>query len=63
MTQLLSTVVGGPFAAPQGFAPTVIRNEYGFNAMGNDAKGNPIDGRGQIIGMCCGTTTRPCSRT
>jgi subtilase family serine protease len=43
--------VAGPFAAPSGFAPTQIRNEYGFNAMGSDAKGNPIDGRGQIIGI------------
>jgi subtilase family serine protease len=50
-TQLLSQTVGGPFAAPSGFAPTQIRNTYGFNAMGSDAKGNPIDGRGQIIGI------------
>ena len=48
---VLSTAVGGPTAAPVGFSPTQIRNEYGFNAMGNDAKGNPIDGRGQIIGI------------
>lgn len=32
-------------------APTQIRNTYGFNAMGNDAHGNPIDGRGQVIGI------------
>jgi subtilase family serine protease len=48
---ILSTIVGGPYAAPAGFAPTQIRNVYGFNAMGNDAKGKPIDGRGQIIGI------------
>jgi len=48
---VLSTITGGPFAAPVGFAPTQIRNVYGFNAMGSDAKGNPIDGRGQIIGV------------
>jgi subtilase family serine protease len=48
---VLSTIVGGPSAAPSGFAPTQIRNVYGFNAMGNDAQGNPIDGRGQIIGI------------
>jgi subtilase family serine protease len=48
---VLSTITAGPFAAPTGFAPTQIRNEYGFNAMGNDAHGNPIDGRGQIIGI------------
>jgi subtilase family serine protease len=48
---LLSTIVSGPLAAPSGFAPTQIRNEYGFNAMGNDADGNPIDGQGQIIGI------------
>jgi subtilase family serine protease len=38
-------------AAPTGFAPTQIRNVYGFNAMGNDAQHNPIDGRGQVIGI------------
>ncbi len=38
-------------AAPMGYAPTQIRNTYGFNAMGNDAHGQPIDGRGQIIGI------------
>lgn len=38
-------------AAPKGYAPTQIRNAYGFNAMGNDAHGQPIDGRGQIIGI------------
>jgi subtilase family serine protease len=48
---VLSTISAGPFAAPTGFAPTQIRNEYGFDAMGNDAHGNPIDGRGQIIGI------------
>jgi subtilase family serine protease len=48
---VLSQIVAGPFAAPSGFAPTQIRNTYGFNAMGSDAKGNPIDGRGQIIGV------------
>jgi subtilase family serine protease len=48
---VLSQIVAGPFAAPSGFAPTQIRNTYGFNAMGSDAKGNPIDGRGQIIGI------------
>jgi subtilase family serine protease len=48
---VLSRIVAGPLAAPSGFAPTQIRNTYGFNAMGNDAKGNPIDGRGQIIGI------------
>ncbi|MGO9077600.1 MAG: hypothetical protein ACLQDY_00940 [Streptosporangiaceae bacterium] len=48
---ILSRIIGGPFAAPVGFAPTQIRNVYGFNAMGNDAKGNPIDGQGQIIGI------------
>ena len=47
----LSTIVAGPSAAPSGFAPTQIRNVYGFNAMGSDANGNPIDGRGQIIGI------------
>jgi subtilase family serine protease len=48
---VLSQIVAGPSPAPSGFAPTQIRNTYGFNAMGNDAKGNPIDGRGQIIGV------------
>jgi len=48
---VLSTVVGGPSATPKGFAPATIRNEYGFNGMGSDANGNPIDGRGQIIGI------------
>jgi subtilase family serine protease len=48
---ILSQLVAGPLAAPSGFAPTQIRNTYGFNAMGSDAKGNPIDGRGQIIGI------------
>jgi subtilase family serine protease len=48
---VLSQIEAGPFAAPSGFAPTQIRNEYGFNAMGNDAHGNPIAGRGQIIGI------------
>ena len=48
---ILSTIVAGPLAAPSGFAPTQIRNVYGFNAMGSDAKGNPIDGRGQVIGI------------
>jgi subtilase family serine protease len=38
-------------AKPVGFAPTQIRNQYGFNAMGSDAHGNPIDGRGQIIAI------------
>ncbi len=51
VANLLSETVGGPYAAPSGFAPTQIRNTYGFNAMGNDAHGNPIDGRGQIIGI------------
>jgi len=49
--QLLSTIVAGPSTTPVGFAPTQIRNVYGFNAMGNDAKGNPITGQGQIIGI------------
>jgi subtilase family serine protease len=48
---ILSTISYGPSAAPAGFAPTQIRNVYGFNAMGSDANGNPIDGRGQIIGV------------
>jgi len=48
---VLSHIVGGPFAAPAGFAPTQIRNVYGFNAMGSAANGSPIDGRGQIIGV------------
>src|SRR5579863_2388372 len=48
---VLSHITGGPFAAPVGFAPTQIRNVYGFNAMGKAADGNPIDGRGQIIGV------------
>jgi subtilase family serine protease len=51
VAHVLSQIVSGPHAAPSGFAPTQIRNEYGFNAMGNDAHGNPIDGRGQIIGI------------
>jgi subtilase family serine protease len=53
VAHLLSTTVAGPFSAPPkgSFAPTQIRNTYGFNAMGNDAKGNPIDGRGEIIGI------------
>ena len=51
VASVLSETVGGPYAAPAGFAPTQIRNTYGFNAMGNDAHGNPIDGRGQIIGI------------
>jgi subtilase family serine protease len=42
---------GGYSTTPKGFAPTQIRNVYGFNAMGNDAHGNPIDGRGQIIAI------------
>jgi len=48
---VLSTIVHGPLAHPSGFAPTQIRNEYGFNEMGDDAKGRPIDGQGQIIGI------------
>jgi subtilase family serine protease len=48
---VLSQIVAGPSPAPSGFAPTQIRNTYGFNAMGNDAKGNPIAGRGEIIGV------------
>jgi subtilase family serine protease len=51
VAHVFSEITGGPNAAPSGFAPTQIRNEYGFNAMGNDAHGNPIDGRGQIIGI------------
>jgi subtilase family serine protease len=51
VANVLSETVGGPYAAPSGFAPTQIRNTYGFNAMGNDAHGNPIDGRGQAIGI------------
>ncbi len=53
VAHVLSETVGGPYAAPPAgdFAPTQIRNTYGFNAMGNDAHGNPIDGRGQIIGI------------
>ncbi|HEY3831561.1 MAG TPA: hypothetical protein VGO03_04660 [Acidimicrobiia bacterium] len=47
----LHFVTARGLAAPQGYAPTQIRNTYGFNAMGNDAKGQPIDGRGQIIGI------------
>jgi subtilase family serine protease len=47
----LIRIIGGPYAAPVGFAPTQIRNVYGFNAMGSDAKGDPIDGQGQIIGI------------
>ena len=49
--KVLSTIVAGPLAAPRGFAPTQIRNVYGFNAMGNDARGTPINGQGQIIGI------------
>ncbi len=49
-TSVLDSVIGTG-KAPKGFAPTQIRNVYGFNAMGNDAHGNPIDGRGQIIGI------------
>ena len=48
---VLSHIVGGPFTAPVGFAPAQIRNVYGFNAMGSAANGDPIDGRGQIIGV------------
>ncbi len=53
VAHVLSKIVGGPFSGPPKslFAPTQIRNEYGFNAMGSDAHGNPIDGRGQIIGV------------
>ena len=53
VAHILSKIVGGPYSAPPKglFAPTQIRNEYGFNAMGSDANGNPIDGRGQIIGI------------
>jgi subtilase family serine protease len=51
VAHVLSEITGGPYAAPSGFAPTQIRNTYGFNAMGSDAHGNPIDGRGQIIGI------------
>jgi subtilase family serine protease len=53
VAHVLSDIVGGPYAGPPRslFAPTQIRNEYGFNAMGSDAHGNPIDGRGQIIGV------------
>jgi subtilase family serine protease len=53
VAHILSKIVGGPYSAPPKglFAPTQIRNEYGFNAMGSDADGNPIDGRGQIIGV------------
>jgi len=51
VAHVLSTITAGPATAPSGFAPTQIRNVYGFNAMGNDANGNPIDGRGQIIGI------------
>jgi hypothetical protein len=36
---------------PFGFTPAQIRSHYGFNAMGNDAGGASIDGRGQIIGI------------
>ena len=51
VAHILSHITGGPFAAPSGFAPTQIRNVYGFNAMGKDAKGRPISGQGQIIGV------------
>ncbi len=49
--QTFSHLTKSGLQAPQGYAPTQIRNVYGFNAMGNDAKGQPIDGRGQIIGI------------
>jgi subtilase family serine protease len=51
VAHVLSTIVGGPTAAPSGFAPTQIRNEYGFNEMGKDAKGRVINGQGEIIGI------------
>jgi subtilase family serine protease len=47
----LHFVSASGLAAPAGFAPTQIRNVYGFNAMGSDALGKPIDGRGQIVGI------------
>jgi len=37
--------------APSGFTPADMRAHYGFNSMGNDQSGAPVDGRGQIIGI------------
>jgi len=49
--QLLHVVFGPAAKSPQGFAPSTIRNHYHFNAMGKDAKGTPITGTGQTIGI------------
>lgn len=48
---LLDSFVSGISPTPVGFTPAQIRQHYGFDAMGNDSAGNPIDGRGQIIGI------------
>ncbi len=45
-------VVNGPMTAtPQGLTPSFIQDHYGFNEMGNDAKGTAISGTGQTIAV------------
>src|ERR1700722_7810922 len=36
---------------PVGYTPEQIRDHYEFNTMGDDKKGNPVNGTGQTIGV------------
>ena len=48
---LMQVVYGSPSATPRGYSPVTIQRYYHFNAMGNDAEGNPITGTGQTIAV------------
>jgi subtilase family serine protease len=36
---------------PEGYTPEQIRDHYEFDTMGDDKKGNPVNGTGQTIGI------------
>jgi subtilase family serine protease len=47
----LSVLTQAASTQPQGYTPAEIRAHYHFNTMGDDPKGNPVNGTGQTIGI------------
>jgi subtilase family serine protease len=47
----LSMQLGPASTTPQGYTPMQIRAHYGFNSMGHDKRGDPVNGTGQTIGI------------
>ncbi len=51
LAQPLSIRPDGYTAHPKGYTPEEIRDHYNFETMGDDEKGNPVNGTGQTIGI------------